>query len=586
MNSVRLFTLLLVVNLSLSACGKEESSSQTAGSASAENSLLSLVPADTPYLAGNTAPVPDTIIDTYLARFEPAIESVQDGISKTRAEWESNPENLADDPAERMVLSLLEELDGKLNRAGLESLGFDLSAEHVIYGMSAFPIMRASLSDANALRATVQRIMDRAKVDAPAMDYQGQSYWRISPDEHGHDQESGNSDSPDIALYIAILPDHLALGVLPKSKEANLLPAFLALEKPANPTAATRLQEINKRFAYTPYGTGVLDIQKLVDEFLDASSLAGQVLAGSGHDLSSEITDQCRSEISSIIQHTPRVYSGVKELSEDAVSSQFVVETGSSIAKQLIGLVSGVPQANSNSSYLAELAIGLRVGAVRDFLREKAMAVLDSPYQCEQLLKLNDHAQQASDQLNQPVPPLVNNLLGLRVAISRFGSDMSDINSSEGLIALHVSQPEMLVGMAQMLVPNLAELNLAPGEPPVLVPPEIIPVPGLVMYAAQSKQAIGLSVGEGQQLGLSDYLGQQGKANGTFLSANYDTASYMDLTGKLGAYADQSGDHPMAINIAKDIQDAIKAVSNRTDTRFKFTKDGFVVDSRISFKDP
>jgi len=586
MNSVRPFTLLLVIGLSLSACGKEDSSNQAAGSASADNKLLTLVPADTPYLAGNVAPVPDAIIDTYLARFEPAIESVQEGISKTRAEWEANPEDRGDDPAERIALSLLEELDGKLNRAGLESLGFDLSAEHVIYGMSAFPIIRTSLSDAGTLRATVQRIMDRAKVDAPAREYQGQSYWRIAPGDHGQDQEGSNSDSPDIAIYIAILQDHLALGILPQSAEANLLPAFLALEKPANSMASSRLQEINQRFGYTPYGTGVLDIQDLVDEFLDASSLAGKLLAESGHDLSSEVTDQCRSEISSIIQHTPRIYSGVKELSEDALSSQFVVETESSIATQLIGLVSDVPQANSSSSYLAELALGLRVGAVRDFLREKAMAVLESPYQCEHLLKLNDHAQQASDQLNQPVPPLVNNLLGLRVAISQFGSDMSDINSSEGLIALHVSQPEMLVGMAQMLVPNLAELNLAPGEPPVLVPEEIVPVPGLVLYAAQSKSAIGLSVGEGQQAGLPDYLGQQGKTNGTFLSANYDTASYMEVTGKLGAYADDSKDHPMAIDIARDIQEAIKAVSDRTDTRVSFTKDGFVVDSRMSFKDP
>jgi hypothetical protein len=428
--------------------------------------------------------------------------------------------------------------------------------------------------------------MDRAQVDAPTLDFQGQPYWRITPDDHGHDQDSGTDSNPDIAIYIAILQDHLALGVLPKSAEASLLPSFLAMEKPTSSVAAAQLGEINQRFGYTPYGTGVLDFQKLVDEFLDPNSLAGQVLADSGHDLSGEITDQCRAEISSIIQHTPRIYSGIKELDADVIASQFVMETETSIAAQLVGLVSDVPHANSSSNYLAELALGLRVGALRDFLREKATAVLESPYECEHLLKLNDHAQQAADQLNQPIPPLVNNLMGLRVAVNRFGNDMSDINSAEGLIALHVSQPEMLVGMAQMLVPNLAELNLAPGEPPVLVPEEIIPVPGLVMYAAQSKEAIGLSVGEGQQAGLPDYLGQKGKANGTFFSANYDTASYMEVTGRLGTDTGDSGDHGMANDIAKDIQEAIKAVSDRTDTRLKFTQDGFVIDSRISFRDP
>lgn len=605
-----LLPVFLITALAITACGKDESANQAADTATnaAGNSLLALVPSDTPYLGGNLAPVPDALIDSYLTRFEPALVSLQADLSKARAELESNPDKLAEDTETRVVHALLQELDGKLNRAGLESLGFDLSAEHVIYGISAFPVIRASLSDATALRATVQRVLDNAAIEAPQLEFQGQSYWRIIPDRHDSDDhdfygdedsvepDSGDDadvstdatepeDKADIAFYVAILPDHLALGVLPIAAENEVLPAFLALQKPADSVAAKRLGEINQRFGYSAYGTGVLDLQKFADELLNPDSLAGQLMASHGHDLGTKVTDQCRSEISSIIAHTPYFYTGVKELSETAVASQVVVETDSSIAAELINLVADVPVANAKSSYLAELALGLKVGPVRDFLRSKVMAVVDQPYQCELLQKMNTQAQEAADQLNQPIPPMVNNLFGLRAAISRIGGESAP-QSAEGMIALHVTQPEMLVGMAQMLVPNIAEMDLTVGAPPVQIPPDLIPLPDLVIYAAQAKTAIGLSVGEGQQNGLADFINQEGKSNGTFLSVNYDTATYLNMSGQIGADSGDSNGHSDGGGFAESAKAVYQSMADRSDTRLSFTKDGLVIDSKMTFKNP
>lgn len=605
-----LLPVFLITALAITACGKDESANQAADTATnaAGNSLLALVPSDTPYLGGNLAPVPDALIDSYLTRFEPALVSLQADLSKARAELESNPDKLAEDTETRVVHALLQELDGKLNRAGLESLGFDLSAEHVIYGISAFPVIRASLSDATALRATVQRVLDNAAIEAPQLEFQGQSYWRIIPDRHDSDDhdfygdedsvepDSGDDadvstdatepeDKADIAFYVAILPDHLALGVLPIAAENEVLPAFLALQKPADSVAAKRLGEINQRFGYSAYGTGVLDLQKFADELLNPDSLAGQLMASHGHDLGTKVTDQCRSEISSIIAHTPYFYTGVKELSETAVASQVVVETDSTIAAELINLVADVPVANAKSSYLAELALGLKVGPVRDFLRSKVMAVVDQPYQCELLQKMNTQAQEAADQLNQPIPPMVNNLFGLRAAISRIGGESAP-QSAEGMIALHVTQPEMLVGMAQMLVPNIAEMDLTVGAPPVQIPPDLIPLPDLVIYAAQAKTAIGLSVGEGQQNGLADFINQEGKSNGTFLSVNYDTATYLNMSGQIGADSGDSNGHSDGGGFAESAKAVYQSMADRSDTRLSFTKDGLVIDSKMTFKNP
>ncbi len=622
MKFARSLALLSLTAVLISACGKDEAEQQKAAAEEGgQNSLLALVPADTPYLGGNLQPVPDAIIDNYLTRFEPALVSLEAELDRARAELASNPDGEPDDQGERLLHALLQEVDGKLNRAGLESLGFDLSAESVVYGMSAFPVMRTSLSDASTLRATVQRVLDKAAIEAPQLEFQGQSYWRIIPDtdRHGHDADSDvdvevdtdagvdvdinviadrhsdsdpatdvtdDDDNADVAIYVSILSDHLAVGMLPIASEAAVLPAFLGLEKPADSVAADKLGEINQRFGYTPYGTGVLDLQKFADELLNPDSLIGQLLASEGHDLANAVSDQCRSEFNSIVAHTPYFYTGITELSETAVGNQMVVQTGPGIAAELINLVSDVPVANASSALLAELALGLKVGPLRDFLRSKAMAVIEQPYQCEHLVEMNTRAQEAADQLNQPIPPMVNNLLGLRVAISRLGVDQTAPESAEGMIALHVTQPEMLVGMAQMLVPSLAELKLAPGEPPVQIPSDVLPIPGVVLYAAQSQSALGFSVGEGQQQGLTAFINEKGKANGTFLSVNYDTATYLDMAGQMGAASMDADDSASTAGVVESFQSVYKSMADRSDTRVAFTKDGLVIDSNMTFKNP
>lgn len=623
MKFTQLLPVFLVTALSIAACGKDESADQavdaTADTAAdtASVSLLALVPADTPYLGGNLQPVPDAIIDSYLTRFEPALASLQAELNKAKAELESNPDQLVDDSGARVVHALLQEMDGKLNRAGLESLGFDLSAQSVVYGMSVFPVMRTSLSNATTLRATVQRVLDNAGIEAPQLEFQGQNYWRIVPEAdsqtdsdsdvdagdgdegvviNGLEEDSSSdpatdatadsNDESDIAFYIAILSDHLVAGVLPLAAENTLLPAFLALEKPTDSVAATQLAEINKRFDYTPYGTGVMDLQKFADEVLNPTSLIGQLLASEGHDLATTVTEQCRTEINSIIANTPYLYTGITELSETAVGSQMVMQTAPGIATELLGLVSDIPSASINSTFLAELALGLRVGPLRDFLLSKATAVIEQPYQCEHLADMNVQAQAAADQLNQPIPPMVNNLLGMRVLLSRFGAGQSAPESAEGMIALHVTQPEMLVGMAQMLVPSLAELNLAPGEPPVQIPSDALPLPGLLIHAAQSQSALGFSVGEGQQEGLIDFINLKGTAKGTFLSINYDTATYLNMSNDLVPDFSDAENSGSTADLAESFQTVYKSMADRSDTRFAFTTDGLVIDSNMTFKNP
>lgn len=572
--------LAAVVFLALLAgCGKKESEHRID---SVDNPLLAYVPADAPYLSANLQPVADEVIDRYLTRAQPVLQALQTQLTAARERLEAGA--TAAGPLTPLVLALIQELDGKLDRPGMESLGLDLQAPHAFYGQGVFPVYRMGLADSGRLRATVRRVLHRSGLTLPEREWHGTHFWRVPFQSDDHQE-------PVAALYVAILDDQFAAALFPTSLEGELLDPLLgpAPNRPAE--AAARLQAVNQRFGYTPYGSGEVDLLRLAEGLMSADSTAGRALQNLGVDLPSRLPEVCRTEIRQILEHAPRVYSGLTELTADAIAYRLVVETDPALAGELTPLVStDVPAANPASARALEFALGLRVGAVRDFLRDKARAIAQSPYQCGLLEALDAAAAKAFARLDQPVPPLVNNFRGLRFSIDRVGADPAAPEGVEGVAAVHVEQPEMFVGMAQMFLPDLASLQLTRGGPPVQLPATLVPLPGAVAYAALGNTAIGLALGASQRDRLVPFLAEEADAGGTFLSLNYDTQRYLEYADRFaGAVAEREDDpRPPLEGPLHDLADAIRmayrAMAGRTDTRAGFSADGIILDSRMTFQ--
>ena len=198
--------------------------------------------------------------------------------------------------------------------------------------------------------------------------------------------------------------------------EQELLPLFLGLQLPDHSDATARLTKLNAAHGYTPHGSGILDLRRLADRFLQPGTVASRMLADAGAFDAETLPEICVTEIHEIIENTPRVTMGTTELSPSAVAVQYRVETPVSLADQLIALVSRLPSIDDSSNRVLEFAFGMKFGAVRDFLREKATAITNDPYQCEHLSDLNRSAADALANLEQPMPPFVNNFRGLRLS--------------------------------------------------------------------------------------------------------------------------------------------------------------------------
>ena len=574
MKTIRTPLLLLSVSLALGACGKSGEPEQ----ASAESQhLLAYVPADTPYLAANLQALPDDVIDAQFKRVRPALEETQAQLSRVKERIEAGDSPSGDELLDRLVLAVLTELDGNLSREGLERLGWDTNQTGAIYGVGAFPVVRVSLSDAAALRATIERILLNAGVDAPEAEFQGRNYWRITADD--------TTEMP-LAGYVAILDDHVVAGLYPIAAETDFLPGLLGLDMPVDSIAAASLAELNAKHGYSPYFSGWLDLHRLADEFMDPEARTARTLMGMDAYDMNDLSPECVAETHAIIDNMPVVSGGFTDVSADEMGYRLVAETPSNLASRLAGLVARMPAARPLADRLAELSFGIRVGAVHDFLREKAQGVVDAPYQCERFADLNAQAEQLLGQVNQPLPPFVNNFRGIHVSLKElvFADGQELPKSVRGHLAVHVEQPEMFVGMAQMFLPDLSTLQLAPGSDPERVPEFLISIQGITAYAAMSDQAIGISLGEGEQDTLIDFLEMDAGDESTLVSANYDSAALQELQQRhMPSPPADDPDNPL-IALSEAWSEAAQDASDRTHVEVKFTPAGLVVESRLTYK--
>jgi len=183
------------------------------------------------------------------------------------------------------------------------------------------------------------------------------------------------------------------------------------------------------------------------------------------------------------------------------------------------------------------------------------------------------------------MPPMVNNLLGLRVRMDDLDPH-GDIPKGEGVLALHVDKPEMFVGMASMMVPGFDTLDLANQSKPVRIPSEMLPVQDIELYALMSDQALGFSIGEQYAAELVTFLAVEPQNNGTFFSVSYDMVRQMELQAALSKKMDFHMDHhgSAADEFLQAFRNSYGAMLGRSRMDMRLTASGLRIDSKLSFK--
>ncbi len=561
---------LLLTGLLAVACSRQDDMAGTAA-----NPLLAFVPADTPYVIANLEPTPADIVDAWLVRLQPLLEQAQLHLDAFQEDLQAAPSEI--DPSFAALASaILAELDGKLNRAGLESLGISLESVNAIYGHGLFPVARIGLRDPLALRDTIARIEASSGMPIPEHQSGGRSYWKIENRNGG------------IAAFVSILDDHVAFGVAPLAAEMEFLPEFLGERMPDESLAGSgALLQLNRAKGFTPWGSGYLDVAGAVEELLVPSSRTAAWLNALGDYRPGDVPQACAAEARLMAGFTPRMVAGVTEMTADTVGMRYQLEIEPSLAGELADLVADVPPASRNPAYALTLSLGIRVGALREFLLEKFNAMAASPFQCPQLAHLNQQIMQAATSLNQPMPPFIGNLKGLRAALSELDAAKIDPMAMRGLMSLEVVSPQMVIGMASMMIPGFEELDIQPGNDPVRLPEELISVvtPETEIHAVMTSDAIGLSIGKGLQDELMDFMELEQDNDGAFLSVEYDMAAMAGVQSQqFEQWQTDSGEQNENLQAQAELVALYRDMLDRGRQEFRFTEEGLTIDNRMSFK--
>lgn len=569
MKLTRTLALLASLALIFTACDKD--SEQAVTLKESFNPLLAYVPADAHVVMANLEPVPKSITDIYVNRAQPVIDQLNEAISKFQAEYAAG--NMANDPRALFASAVLEELGGSISVENLEKLGISLQSHKVMYTMGIFPVVRIELTDATEFKAAIGRVEAKMGISLPVSQSNGTDYWRLT-----------DTDAP-VGVYIAILDNQLAVSMFPVAAEAQLLAAFLGQELPAVSIASTNaLAILNKEKGYSAYGSGYVNIQSLTDEMFDSDSMTRSYLGPEVSARLDSLDAVCIAEIKTMIFNVPRMTAGTVSLTANEMALRYELEMANPLAAGLAALVTQVPPA-TEGDFLLSASLAVQVGRLRNFALEKATEIAAAPYQCARLQMVNSNAQQLVTQLNIPMPPMINNLEGIRVKLDDFDTG-AGLDQGNGLVALHVDKPEMFVGMANMMVPGFDALDLANQTEPVKLPQNILPVANLDVYALMGKNSIGAAVGEKYAGDLKGFMNVDSGNDGTFFSASYDMAKQMKLQQSLGQYSgmDAGAYRSPMHEYADAIRDAYMQVLGHSRVDMRFTSDGLVIDSKMTFK--
>jgi hypothetical protein len=233
--------------------------------------------------------------------------------------------------------------------------------------------------------------------------------------------------------------------------------------------------------------------------------------------------------------------------------------------------------------------MSLEMGALVQFVRDSANAMAAVPFQCPQLQYLNGQITQLASTLNQPLPPFIGNLKGFRAELLEVNPAAPEPQTMRGMLSLEMESPQMVVGMASMLVPGFENLQIEPGADPVAIPQDLmmIATPELEVYAVMSKDAIGLSLGKGQSKELRRFLDEEGKSDTAFFSVEYDMAMLAELQAAGQDWADYDVDGMADMDqgpALENLMDDYQALLGRSRIELHFDGEGLTVDNVQTFR--
>lgn len=494
----------------------------------AETSLLAHVPADTPYVFAASEPFPEALRNRLMAYGAAELDNAKvrwrEGLAEmarrqAEAAGRPAPTDPADSPGVRVVEALLDELSGKLDAGGLAELGFKPDARSVVYGLSLFPAMRLEIADPARVEALLARVEQRSGEVAPRAELNGQRYRRIPLEDK-------------LLVIVAVQDRHLVAGVLPTAQEQRWLPLLLGQQLPGRALAATdTFSALQQAYGYRGYGEGYLDIRAV------SRILTGQDSGANGaawQSLAAEMprpSPGCRGLVDKLVAGVPRLVVGVTGVSDRGYDLTAAYETSAAVGEHLQRLAHPAPLPGMGMEpgrdVMASFGMDIDVPALREGIKALLRFVVEQGRDCEWVKP--DAIQAAMPKLDLALGPMLAGFNGAYTELSELRINQQTLKPDvlSGGLLLAVNDPRGVLGMAAMVNPALAQLELPMDGSVVAVPAELLPPDVPAMHLAAREGLLAIAVGEGSQRRAGALLNADRAGSPMLMSGSYDMARFM-----------------------------------------------------------
>lgn len=502
--------------LSLAACGKDDG----------PLAPLAYVPADTPYVMASIEPMPEAFMNAWIEGTDPIMETYVEFFDAMLIKMEE--EGDADPQAIALLRAAKSEIAGKPVRQIMQDWGLSLAPRTAVYGLDLIPVTRVEIADEAKLRATVARFEAAAGQSLSTGSIDGIDYWYLQP------------EGKPLRGVLAVQGGHLVLSFTPANADDSLMRRVLGLELPKQSLAdSDGLAAFNKRFGYTPYGSGWVSSARVLELVLEPRS-SYQTAYLEALDIQPEDREWpegCLDETRSIAKHWPGLAVGYTQFDGNGYRMRTVLQTPPSVAGDLKTLLAPTPGLDINAGMSFSMA--LKADALPT-LSNKWYSDLQASTQGWKCLGITMPlalgASKAQESLSNPALFMVGPMLhSVNIQINRLqmptpgpdGEVASGEPEFEGKVLIGSPNPQGLLASARSFVPELAELRLEDGAAPVALPALPSAPVQLSAFAAVDKGALGIAVGETERGSLQAALAPG--RNQPLLQFNYSGAFYADF---------------------------------------------------------
>jgi len=461
----------------------QESRPAAAGASTDANRFLANIDADTAYVYANLERLPQAVADKAWAMSDASARS-NEAIFDALAE---------DEDVAAGTAVLIEQVKALSTREGWVAAGLHPNPLYAFYGVDLMPFAEVELSDGAAFGELLAQVEADLEQPLQRRDIEGvEVIWFELAEGFGvamrHDQDS---------VTAALIPD-----------EADMLTRVAGQYEPADAMSRDTLEAFNREIGFSNHGSGFMDWQRMVNDLMTGNTAIGR-LAHQDESFTAMVENPaCVAEYQAVTEALPRMVFGYTRMTESHADFLARQETSTELAASLAPIAQAPVSIDRALSGLFNFGLAFDIVAGREFAQGLVDGWVANPPQCPSFEEIAAQAPQMQETLNRPIPPVVTNLNGLFLEAESF-SFTDGMPTGGGTLSFFMRNPQLLVGMAQMFSPAVAELQLEPGGEPLPVPEGAIPQlqqANLKAWLAMGENAIGIAIGEENVDALSEAI--------------------------------------------------------------------------------